>query len=575
MPKPLLLSRPSGLYVRFLVPTDLRAVVGSRFLVRALHVPSGDAARLVAAHMAVALSVMFKALRAGKKMDDTDIAELLRKAANGDLQDLILKGVKLSDGTSMEEVRIDTPQDATMFAEILRRPASRKAAVDEGAHERGERRREQMRQSSARLQAQAPPQEDPISVLARVPRKKRLSGAIARHLRALKHLRRLEPNTIMESRHTLRILLGVVGDMPASSLNVDHAREVMAAVEHWPKNATQVPDYRGLSVKEIVRLSKENKEPRPALRTLKKHWDRLNVFTTWLTKQGLLQHNPMGAIEQPSEHTIDAEAESRRPFSHEELKAVFGPAFSRWAAKWPHRYWGVVLGLYSGARVAEVAQLSVADVLFVEDVPGYVITHKIKGNKVKNPSSKRFVPMAQPVIDAGFLGYVEEVRAAGLTRLFPNLPGGNGLSYGRQLSRQFSAFIKTQGIDEPGMGFHALRHYLVTHLDRTLQAQRMKLGDRNEAIGRITGHYKIPDTTLRNTYVDERGLPIPSFVEPETLSERVATLALFSPPVEIPAYIPGQFAGQLKEAAAKKRRAERQETEKPKAKSAPKPGVRR
>lgn len=561
MPKPLLLSRPSGLYVRFLVPIDLRAIFGSRFLVRALHVPPGDAARLVVAHMAVALSATFKALRAGEKVDDTDIADLLRKAANGELKDLILKGVKLPDGTLVEEARIDTPQDAAMFADLFGLPSLRKTAGGDEAHERAARRREQVRRSSEAIQAFTPVLGRP---LAKLPRKERLSGAIALHLRDLKRLRRLQPNTITESRHTLRILLGLVGDMPVSALNVDHARALMAAVEHWPKNATQMREYRGLSVKEILQLSKKNEEPRPALRTLKKHWDRLNVFTTWLTKQGLLQHNPMGGVDQPSEHTIDAEAESRRPFSHEELKVVFGPAFAGWAAKWPHRYWGVVLGLYSGARVAEVAQLSVADVLFVEDVPGFVITHKVKGNKVKNPHSKRFVPMAQPVIDAGFLGYVEEVRAAGLARLFPNLPGGDGLSYGRQLSRQFSAFIKKHGIEEPGMGFHALRHYLITHLDRTLQGRKMKRAERNEAIGRITGHYRIPDTTLRNTYVDERGLPIPSFVEPETLSERVSTLALFAPPVEIPGYVPGQFAAQLKQASAKGRRAERQVAEKPK-----------
>ncbi|MCL1525015.1 hypothetical protein M3O39_00005, partial [Xanthomonas nasturtii] len=46
MPKPYFLRRPAGLYVRFFVPTDLQALIGSRYLVRPVHLSLGDAARL-------------------------------------------------------------------------------------------------------------------------------------------------------------------------------------------------------------------------------------------------------------------------------------------------------------------------------------------------------------------------------------------------------------------------------------------------------------------------------------------------------------------------------------------------
>ncbi len=56
----------------FLVPKDLRALVGSRFLVRPLHAPFGDVARLVAARcMGMALSQAFQALRQGQAVDTT------------------------------------------------------------------------------------------------------------------------------------------------------------------------------------------------------------------------------------------------------------------------------------------------------------------------------------------------------------------------------------------------------------------------------------------------------------------------------------------------------------------------
>jgi hypothetical protein len=47
MPKPLLLKRRSGLYVRFLVPGDLQGQIGSRFILRSLQGARADGARLI------------------------------------------------------------------------------------------------------------------------------------------------------------------------------------------------------------------------------------------------------------------------------------------------------------------------------------------------------------------------------------------------------------------------------------------------------------------------------------------------------------------------------------------------
>lgn len=534
MPAPYFLRRSSGLYVRFFVPADLQSRLGSRYLVKPLRLPLGDHARLAAARMGVALSQVFAALRRpGGNMDRKELDELLRKAAAGELVELTLEGVRLPNGTQVARAQIDTPDDARLFAETFGLPRPAPPSGLEEAVGLSARRMEQVRQNSARIQASAP--SGPT-----------LSQAIASHLADLARAGR-DPKTVIESRQTLRILLGLVGDVPASALTVDHVRELLDGVRHWPKHASQRAEYRDLSVKKTIALSKANGEPSPMPWTLNKHWDRLSVFVRHLHAAGVLDRDLMAALARPTAHKADAE--TGRPFSHAELQHVFGPAFAKWAAKWPHRYWGPFLGLYSGARVTEVAQLRVSDVQAVEGVWGFVVTPVAEGNKVKNTNSRRFVPLAQPVLDAGFLGYVEEVRATGLERLFPNLPNATGLGLGRQLSRQFSSYIKKQGIAEPGMGFHAFRHYLITHLDRALAAKGMKPENREPAIGRISGHYKPPGTTLRRVYVDKDGLPVPAFCEPETLQERVGTLALFAPPVTLPAYTPGQFGEQLKRAA--------------------------
>lgn len=529
MPKPLLLTRPSGLYARFLVPVDLRAVVGSRFVVRPLHLPTGDRARLVAASMGMALCEAFRAMRQGVEVD---LKKALEAAHAEGRRDLILKDVQLRNGTRVAEAQLETFQDVDMLHRLV-----------------GLAETDPLAAAVAGYVPVAPkPNPAPAGLL--------LSDCIAKHLERLEAAR-LDRKTIMDSRHSMRLLLGVIGDIPAASLDGDHVQCFMGAVEHWPKHATKKPIYRDLSVLEVIKLAKANGEPPPKGGTLTKHWDRLSVFVGYLQAATILRHNPMAGITPPGERHSEMEPDTGRPFTHQELQSVFGPAFLPWARKYPHRFWGALLGLYSGARVTEVAQLRVADVMHVDGVAGFLVTTKAKGNKVKNPNSLRFVPLAKQVLDAGFLAYVEEVRAAGVERLFPDLPNSTGLGFGRQLSRQFSSYIKQQGISEEGMGYHAFRHYFITHLDRALAATGMETGDRDVAIGRITGHEKAPQSVLRKVYVDREGLAVPVAVQPETLPRRVETLALFAAPVTLPAHVPGQFAANLKRATVAEKRAVR------------------
>lgn len=514
MPKPLFLVRSSGLYVRFLIPADLRAVLGSRFFVRSLHGLRNDAARLAAAQVAMALSDAFKAFRGGLVSSD----EFKRG-----IRTFTIDAIKVGQ-TTLSGIRVDDDNDAARFNRLMKELQDR------------EDEENRKRNPMAFLYSQN------AKKLAKEYEKKsvKLRQAADKHLQDLVDSTK-DVKTITESRLSLRILCGVVGDIQAHELTADSARAFFAAVKNYPKHATQREEYKDLSVKQIVRLARKNDEPPLAQATLNKHWSRLSVFFGFLQKSGHLDRDPLAGLPKP-QSTV--KSDRGRPFTPDEFKVVFGPQFKDWAYKWPHRYWGVMLGLYSGARVTEVAQLRPQDIMKVNGVWGAVITDRIEGNKTKNDNSDRFVPLAQPVLDAGFLGYVEEVKAQEFERLFPNLPNGEGeLSYGRQLSRQFSAYVKDNGITEAGMGFHALRHYFITYTDRALANEGMKEEARTPLIGRITGHQKALPTTLRKVYVDNSGLQVPVFFEPETIEERAQTVAKFVANVQVdyPAYVTGQF----------------------------------
>lgn len=508
MPKPFLLARPAGLYARFFVPTDLRALIGSRYLVRSLGSRRGDHARLAAATMGMALSIAFDAMRKGMTVD---LDELLKKIRNGAIKELILSDVTLPDGTRIAQAQLDSPADAAMFGDLMER--SRQAESAEVTSARVAKRREQLRDASQGIARHA---ADTLM----------LSKAMADHLGDLAGAR-LHQKTVLESRHTLRLFAGIIGeDLPVASLTQDHVRAFFDGVRYWPANATKRPVYRDLSVPEVIKLAKKNQEPEPAAWTMAKHRQRLSVFLVSLVDGKHLAVNPLAGIR--SIATPDSE-DTGSPFTDAELKAIFDPvAFPKWASKYPHRWFGPILGLYSGARVNEIAQLRLEDIDTIDGVPGFFVRKIGKKQSIKNKHSRRFIPLAQPVIDCGFLDYVEEARQAGVERLFPDLPNSTGLGYGRQLSRQFSVYIKRQGVSEKGQGFHGFRHTIASKLDEA--------GVSASAIGALTGH-GTGQTVLEKFYIDRRSLP-----------DRVATLAKLGAVAELPVYEVGQFEINLSQA---------------------------
>lgn len=515
MPKPYFLARPSGVYVRFLVPDDLRDVVGSRFILRALGHRQGDHARLVASFLGVALSEAFAALRRGTGM--VDIKKVLesaqRAADSGSQRDWTATGVKVG-GVDFGTVSTSGSQDTLDFIKTLRAAAGIQGVPTS---------------SVAVPQPQAPPASNaPL-----------LSAEIEGHIEDLKG-RRLATDTITESKHSLRLLLGIVGDVPVDQIKAPQIRKFWEGVRWWPSNASVMPRYKGLSVAEIIERGRKEDVPMPSAHTMNKHRQRLSVFFTALIDADLIVKSPLKGTGPEIDTSTDLE--TGRPFTDFELGQIFDPLrFLPWAKSSPHRFWGPMLGLYTGARVNEVAQLYVADVRQVNDTWGVFFWKNARSQKIKTKSSIRFVPLAQPLLDAGFLEFVEDMRKGGHPRLFPHLPAGtnrqgkpNGAGYGRQLSRQFAAYVK--GFDiEKGVAFHAFRHTMSTHLAEAFVP--------TTTIALITGHARKQEVPVLETHYIH-------IAEVKSLPDRVEALAKFKPPVALAKYEEGQFSEALSDREA-------------------------
>ena len=190
--KPLFIARPSGLFVRFFVPTDLRAQVGSRYIVRSLGDVRGHRAHLIGYGMAVALSQAFAGMRRGDHAM-TDLKRLLeiaeRAVDSGKSMDWQAESIKVG-GLEFRNVVTKGKQDTQDFIDTVKQLVGSSVASP---------------------------------VVATDPQSPMLGALIDEYLADIAR-RGLAPDTITESRHTLRILLGIVGDKPIAELTRNDLR---------------------------------------------------------------------------------------------------------------------------------------------------------------------------------------------------------------------------------------------------------------------------------------------------------------------------------------------------------------
>ncbi|MDF3983078.1 site-specific integrase [Luteibacter sp. PPL201] len=207
-------------------------------------------------------------------------------------------------------------------------------------------------------------------------------------------------------------------------------------------------------------------------------------------KRRLIPFNPCDGFQVTNK--AQDETRTREPFSASDLRTIFNR--DHLPVTLPHKFWAPLIGLYSGARVNEIAQLQVDD---IEEVVGIWGMHIRR--QVKNTHSRRFVPLHPELIRLGLLAYVKDVQTAGFAHVFPGLSWGDngpGDSVGDWFNRTY--LRKTCGITNPAKVFHSFRHTFATAAERA--------GIPDGRIAQLTGH-STGSTVLRQHYIHVAELP--------------------------------------------------------------------
>ena len=184
--------------------------------------------------------------------------------------------------------------------------------------------------------------------------------------------------------------------------------------------------------------------------------------------------------------------EKRRPWTMTELnKLLAGPVHAKGqrpkGGAGEAAYWLPLLGLFTGARLEELAQMRPEDVREASytDAEGKHVRAWVldiadhgEGQEVKTASSRRTVPAHAELVRLGFIDFAQ--AAKGRARLFHELrPDTMGAEAGNW-GKWFGKYKRAQGVTDAKVVFHSLRH--------TWKALAREAGIPEDVSDAITGH---------------------------------------------------------------------------------------
>lgn len=289
----------------------------------------------------------------------------------------------------------------------------------------------------------------------------KLSELIEKYLTERDRVSGWREKTREETLSKLNLFQRIVGDLPLSELTHTQIREYKEVIQKLPANLNKIKTYRDKPITEVIEM--KNIEPM-ALRTLGKNLEKVKSLLKWGHDQRLISENFTALL------NLKTNGKSRTPreaFSTSDLEALFYSSEmlgnGKKTLKQPYQFWVPFLALMTGARIEELCQLHVSDIIKVGKI--WCIDFNDEGEKkLKNDASKRITPICSTLIELGFLRFVEQCKKSKSERIFSELKRGRD-GYSPIASKWFNAsYRKRMGVASPGKVFHSFRHTLISHL---------------------------------------------------------------------------------------------------------------
>jgi integrase len=292
------------------------------------------------------------------------------------------------------------------------------------------------------------------------------SGSVRAAYEGWKKSRNPSPTTLREFTYVIDRFVERHGDMAVVKITRRHVLQLREALQEIPVRRTG--KLRSATLPELIDWSKQHpRAPKVSNATVNKLLGGVQAVGLWARDNGLIPDDTPWA-DPFANMRLQEDKPTREPWQLDELRLLFtSPVFTKDARPTAGRgeaaFWLPLLGLFTGARLGELAPLTVADV--TTDAPVQVPMINIRedkdqGRRLKTPGSVRVVPLHPELVRIGFLDFVGQIRKIGGANapLFPLLTPGPKGGFGEAWSKWFGRYIRDLGVTNKASVFHSFRH---------------------------------------------------------------------------------------------------------------------
>jgi integrase len=262
----------------------------------------------------------------------------------------------------------------------------------------------------------------------------------------------------------LELLKEILGaDTDVRTLGALDAKKVKDTLRVYPVNREKNEATRGnRPLPEILNLPGV-----PTLHTtsVNKYLQSYGDLFNWAKQNGHVDQNVFAGltIKQNKARNQD----SREAFTPDQIQLIVTAVLTNKSglANKDYQKWGPLIGIYTGARLNEIAQLHLKDIREVDGIWSFDFNDEGDRKSLKTEASRRLVPMHPRLIQLGLPDYVINKRRLGQQKLFPTFTYDPKNGWGRRLGHHFNTRLLPElGIKSKELVFHSLRHTVVTQL---------------------------------------------------------------------------------------------------------------
>ncbi|MBR1281587.1 site-specific integrase [Bradyrhizobium sp. AUGA SZCCT0177] len=275
-------------------------------------------------------------------------------------------------------------------------------------------------------------------------------------------------NSVGEYKRAVEMFIQLHGDLPIAALRKSHAREYREAIQGVPRRRTGA--LLKATLPELREWGRKHPElPKVSQGTINKQLGAVQTIAGWGHRNGVIPEDVPWS-DPFHKMRVEEDGSDRTSFESSDLKLLFAaPVFTTHdfpeGGRGYAAFWLPLLALFNGARQAELAGLTVADVKTEPETQTpllFVTKQTSRGKRLKTKASQRVIPVHSQLVKLGFLRYVEDVRrkAGDNAFLFPLVAPQHewdraGVS---AWSKWFGRYLDAQGVTDTAKVFHSFRH---------------------------------------------------------------------------------------------------------------------